>query len=282
MYSWVREAFSAENIFIVADETSDKQYSWNSDYNVIAMNESFMDRNYLFSPGADVGWRCGDYCYLAVSEAVDFDFIWLIEPDVAANFKFDFLLSGVGDNDADLIGSSLRLRSSTWPWFKSMAELGHAEVHSVFFPLTRVSRELVGMIRDQRVEMSMSFRSGNQGLYPNDEAVTATTAIEGGFSTLNLQDVFSDMFSHFRWGVKWLYPDVFENFDQPKMVHPAVDGSDYARYLRKLISESSSNRGLLDSLGASLWSVSAANYYRWRGFVLSETGRWLDKSVFDR
>ena len=41
-----------------------------------------LSKDNLFWP-RDCGWRCGDYCYYAMHNALSgYDFFWLAEPDV--------------------------------------------------------------------------------------------------------------------------------------------------------------------------------------------------------
>ena len=282
VYRWAREVFDPADIFVVADQTGGKRYYWPSEYNVISIEEQFLERNALFNTGSDVGWRCGDYCYLAVDEVQDFDFLWLVEPDVVANFPLSLLLDSSGVYSADLVCSSLKRRDSSWSWHSSLEALGYADVYSVFFPLTGVSSRLVDIIRRERMSISDKFNRGADGLYPNDEAVAATVAMANSLSVVNLKNLFPEMFSHFLWGTKWLYPDVLEKFDRPKLVHPAVEDDQYAEYLRDLVSGPGFDRKGFERLGTSMWSISPNNYPKWRAFVVEELARRVDRSVFDR
>lgn len=282
VYNWLSESMDPGDIFIVADETRGKKYSWPQGYQVVTYDENFLNELSIFNPGGDVGWRCGDYCYFALEQEEQFEYLWMIEPDVVANFPFSHLLDETSADSAELVSASLRERDRSWSWHSPMARLGYDRVYSVFFPLTRVSRRLIELIRLERSRMSDRFLSGDLQVYPNDESVTATVAISRSCSYTDLKEKNPEMFSHFLWGSKWLYPDVLSKFDRPKLIHPVLTGEGYADYLRKLISGLNLSDSNFKVLGTSMWSISAANYPEWRQFVVGELARRVDQSVFNR
>lgn len=269
LYRWLLSSFDTDDIYIVVDQTGGKKQPWSKDYNIIAFDELVLDQLGLYIPKGKVGWQCGDYFYIVLSHFVSFDFAWLIEPDVVANFPFSTIRNTGANKDFDVISSMLRKRDSTWNWYESMKRHGYEDIYSVFYPLTRLSQRLVSLIHQERKNMAARVNQGLLGVFPNDEAVTATVAIANDLSRLNLKELFPDIFTHFLWGSKWLYPDVLDRFNSEKIVHPALSRTQFAGYLKKSISSQNSKIDI-SSLGASLWSVSPENYAFWHDFVMNE------------
>jgi len=280
-YDMLKRFYSPNDIYIVVDETKNKKFSWNDDYNLVMFNESSLAELSLHVPSGKVGWLCGDYFYICLKEAVDFDYALLIEPDVAVNFDFNEILSEIKSRTVDLVGAGILERDKSWSWYQSMAQTGHDRVHSVFYPLTRMSRKLIDLIHEERIRSSKLFVPGSTLQYPNDEAVTGTVSFESGCSYIDLKSMYPGMFSHFLWGAKWLYPDVMKNFDSKKVVHPVLEESQFASYLRQELRKNRNSLNL-SKIGTSLWSVEASQYSRWKTFILEELDFLVSDSTFNR
>ena len=137
-----------------------------------------------------VGWQCGDYAYYAARKALpDFDFAWMIEPDVGFTFPrladfFDLF----ADQTADLLAPHFGPRGDWWYWFASMAPfVGVDRVFGSAFPITRLSARAVDALLTRRAALlSRLAPDAPPRAIPNDEAFCASTLVNAGFSCADM------------------------------------------------------------------------------------------------
>lgn len=252
-YAWMRTVSRAEDIYVVVDEVGPHRHVWPEEYQVIRMSKEFLEEQKLFHEGLKVGWLCGDYFYYALRNVTKFDFAWLVEPDVVMNFPPRELFGSVSENSADLVGASVGKRNAAWSWHKTMTALGYADVFSVFYPMTRLSASLIDEMLAVRKEMYSIFDKNRDMKYPNDEAITGTVASLGNFTIFELSSIFNEMFTHFQYANKWLYPDVVGHLNGDKVVHPAVDEAKMGDHVLALVKGLTSRKiAQSDSLVKSL------------------------------
>jgi len=173
-----------------------------------------------------VGWKCGDYCYYVALER-EWEYLWLVEPDVAfVNGASDILVKA-DTSTADLIGTRIGQRNPSWPWAERLAKASDfAEIRAVFFPLTRVSRRLAVSLLEARRVISARLAADDTLRVPNDESVVATVALESGASTLDLKAEHPEVFDLWTWGVKFWRPDV-EAQGRPLIAHPVYSREEF-------------------------------------------------------
>lgn len=135
-------------------------------------------------------WRCGDYClYTILEEIPTAKKIWMIEPDVYLNGDLAGLISRVDDVGAafDLVVIRFAEANPNAPWQETMAPFS-SDIYVCQYPLVAITSRAVRRMFDARLRMSEHFASQLErdgqitGMYPNDEAFTATTCMNSGFA----------------------------------------------------------------------------------------------------
>ncbi len=140
-------------------------------------------------PHPKCGWLCGDYCFI-VTRAVlpDFDFYWLIEPDVRINT--DDLAGFFGRfarMDADYLAARFGRRHANWSWAGLIRAAG-LEPYGGLFPMTRLSARAIDHVHAVRRDMSANPAIATPAAWPNDEATVASALAAAGFTCLDLND----------------------------------------------------------------------------------------------
>jgi hypothetical protein len=148
---------------------------------------------------ANCGWRCGDYAYYVARAArPDYDFYWLIEPDVVIhtadlNATFQALNAGT----ADLLAARLSIRTPgppAWYWYQTMSHL-YPVVGGCIFPITRLSgRAIDHLYRARRAAPAPESEEAAK-LWPNDEVFVATELKNHGFVWRDIAEQRPDLYS---------------------------------------------------------------------------------------
>jgi hypothetical protein len=184
----------------------------------------------LYCP-EDFAWRCGDYgYYLARERFPDAQHFWMIETDVYFSadaerfFAFFAPLSQV-----DFLAAQLRPADPSWYWMANAAAR-NVRPFRCLFPVTRLSaRAIDATLRQRRLHSRRVLR---RQLWPNDEALVATTLINNGFECRDFNDFglrfyLADTFSHWKPLDGGRLPD-------PQgvcMMHPVATGAAYSAKL---------------------------------------------------
>ncbi len=135
------------------------------------------------------GWRCGDYAYYAARAArPDYDFYWMIEPDVMIrtadlNAMFEALNTGT----ADLLAARFCAHGPTtrWGWYKTMCQQ-YPAVYGCIFPITRLSGRAIDHLYQARRTASVGGSEELFATWPNDEVFVATELKNHGFECRDL------------------------------------------------------------------------------------------------
>lgn len=238
--------YGAERVCVLVDQTQ-TTHDWPGDFNILGLDNEFIDSLRLHRSFGKVGWRCGDYFYYLALQNFEFDFLWLIESDVY--FHYDGLnnfFSSFDKNKTDFISHRIRRRESEWHWYRSMADLGYREVYGSLFPLTRVSRSGLQYLLAERQRISAQYvETASPGqLYPNDEAFTASTFLNTQFTMQSLKETHPKAFPFYQYADKYCLPDILEEIDSPSVVHSALEPTQYLeyaqnRFIKKLRSDPS-------------------------------------------
>jgi hypothetical protein len=148
----------------------------------IGFNLATLDAMGLYAH-PDYGWRCGDYCYYVVRAArPDYDAYWLVEPDVLVHaddpgeFFGRFALEA-----ADLLAPQLGPADLSWYWTATITRLGMPPFRCIY-PLTRLSARAIDHLHELRRCLSADPEAARHDAWPNDEALTASALMQGGFA----------------------------------------------------------------------------------------------------
>jgi hypothetical protein len=138
------------------------------------------------------GWRCGDYVYYTVRAArPDYDFYWLIEPDVRIHTAdINAFFRQFAGNTADLLAPRLGRRDERWDWHGTISRMG-IQAYGIIYPTTRLSGRAIDHLFAERRRCSADPHLRDPSTWPNDEAFTASVLMQGGFdcSDLNIPGV---------------------------------------------------------------------------------------------
>lgn len=228
--SQIRRYFPRSRIYYIFDDREPSS-SWNGPDGALALNIETLDSLGLFHQRENVAWVCGDYGYsLALQKP--WDYLWLLEPDVQFANRSMELLTAADSTDTDLIGTKIAERPDSWGWKAKFRAVHDTErVYGVFFPLTRVSRALAEKVHEFRAGLTPLLLDNPALAVPNDESIVATTAVEGGFSTLDLYAEHPAEFKYWGWRPK--YPkSLADSRSEPLIIHPSVADDDFRSYVR--------------------------------------------------
>ena len=134
----------------------------------------------LFLP-SDYAWRCGDYgYYLARRQFPEARLLWLIEYDVrfSGDRLADFFQFFDGRPEIDLVATDLAPAGTDWFWTRTCFGRG-IRPYRCLFPITRLSAPAIDAVLARR--RAQSRRYARRALWPNDEAMVATTLGNGDF-----------------------------------------------------------------------------------------------------
>ncbi|MCQ9332363.1 hypothetical protein NQ023_12855 [Corynebacterium phoceense] len=181
--------------------------------NALIMDQQFLKNNGLSHYEKRTGWVCGDYClYAALDE--EWDFAWIIEPDVYFTGDGAKALEALNKKDADLITTRFRKADSNWFWTRPLQHFfPDMEVFGILFPLNRISRRLADLsLRARREIQSKGSENGfapGKFSIPNDESVIASVAVANDLKVLNIEeDVDLPVEILFSSSAKYCLPDL--------------------------------------------------------------------------
>jgi hypothetical protein len=177
----------------------------------------------------DFAWRCGDYgLYLARRRFPEVEHFWMIESDVrfcgpGASELFRFFDD---KNDIDFLAADLRPSDASWYW-NGMALACNTRPFRCLFPVTRLSSGAIDAAFKRRVTHSKQIR--RRVVWPNDEALVATTLMNENFRCYDFND----------FGTAFYSPETFYHgrpidgdhfapaLESAQMIHPILFGEEY-------------------------------------------------------
>jgi len=185
---------------------------------------------------SDFAWRCGDYgYYLARRRFPDAEFFWLIEADVRfygtdPEHFFRFFASRP---EVDFLAGGLKPADHSWYW-RNTARARDVSPFRCLFPVTRLSMRAVDAVFARRIEHGK--RVSRRILWPNDEALVATTLMHGGFVSRDFNDFGSLFYSDqtFYYGVPQNGDCLNLSSPTVQMAHPVLFGSEYSAKMQAL------------------------------------------------
>jgi hypothetical protein len=181
----------------------------------------------------DWGWRCGDYAYYAIRQAhPDYDYYWLIEPDVFLSGDARAFFSLFETESADVIGLDV---AEFDPNHRFATHVGNAKPMRAIFALTRFSGAAIDFAYKRRV--NYASKSVPPCNYANDELfMFSHTLSRDEFKLGQFRDIAPTWFSDVQFDTN---PDLIDAMveqdlkGQNKILHPVVDRMTFARALAK-------------------------------------------------
>ena len=181
----------------------------------------------------DWGWRCGDYAYYALRQAhPDYEYYWLIEPDVFLSGDVRAFFSLFDAESADVIGLDV---AEFDPNHRFATHVGNAKPMRAIFALTRFSGAAIDFAYKRRV--NYASKSVPPYNYANDELfMFSHTLSRDEFKLGQFRDIAPTWFSDVQFDTN---PDLIDALveqdlkGQNKILHPVVDRMTFARALAK-------------------------------------------------
>ena len=139
---------------------------------VVDVDDAVMQGMGLATP-SDWGWRCGDYFYYALRAArPEFDFYWLVEPDVLFTGDPSPFFAAFDGDSSDLLGiDPYEETDRNHPFLET---LQHLTPYRTIFALTRFSGRALDRLVKLRVENGRAKASWRG--FANDEYFTFSNA----------------------------------------------------------------------------------------------------------
>lgn len=225
---------SGAPVALVADARSGAADAVDPD--VIALSSAACRALRLYCP-PDFAWRCGDYgYYLARRRYPSTQRFWLIETDVAicggdaAEF---FAFFAERAREVDLLAAKLRAADHFWYWTQ-FARGRNVQAFRCLFPITRLSARAIDAALVRRV--AQGRRPPRRWLWPNDEALIATTLMNGDFVCRDFNDFGTTFYrdDSFFFGAPLQGERLQIEARGPRLVHPVLFGAAYAQKLAQL------------------------------------------------
>ena len=181
----------------------------------------------------DWGWRCGDYAYYALRQAhPDYEYYWLIEPDVFLSGDARAFFSLFEAESADVIGLDV---AEFDPNHRFATHVGNAKPMRAIFALTRFSGAAIDFAYKRRV--NYATKSVPPYNYANDELfMFSHTLSRDEFKLGQFREIAPTWFADVQFDTN---PDLIDALveqdlkGQNKILHPVVDRMTFARALAK-------------------------------------------------
>ena len=221
-------------VLFAVDERS-QEVSLPDGFKKISLNNRIIEEMAILNV-PDSGWRCGDYfLYAARRLHPEYDFFWMIEPDVYLNFQNLSEFFGLFELESivDIIAAEISVPEENWFWRFGMNQLGYTDVMRCFYPLIRISSRAIDYLYECRKSMTEKFKLKSDVLsahhWPNDESVTITFLKEGGFIFKDINDFGVKLYDskNFRFGWPFSASEVKKYPIDNLLYHPVVAGADF-------------------------------------------------------
>jgi hypothetical protein len=229
---------SGHQVAYVVDERSRPEAP--DDRQIIGLSRTRCAALGLYCPPG-FAWSCGDYgYYLARQLMPQVRWFWLIEHDVrfSGATPSDFFTFFAAKPEVDLVASYLRKADESWYWTCSVNARGLV-AQRCFFPVTRMSARAIDVVLTKRIRHSRNlFR---RLLWPNDEAMVATTLVDAGLVCRDINSFGRSFYSPERFS----YANVIDgdsvdwSAGPTRLNHPVLYGEQYSAKLQRLAQASS-------------------------------------------
>lgn len=227
----------------------------------LPITADFVRNNDLHFYQNRTGWLCGDYVVYRALD-LDWDFAWVVEPDVYFLNGAEDILKRLQALEHDLLATHLWVAGPGWLGTGALNSLiPELTVHAMAFPFFRVSRRVA--IESFKLRKRISTLLKPDSKVPNDEAVLATAAYNMGATLLDIRSLYEEQFEIWSTLTRVNIEDVQQVVAGPRIVHSgqlkgkymnqmenywaaAIEGSEFCR--RQLLAslETSSHQTLLE------------------------------------
>ena len=175
----------------------------------------------------DIGWKCGDYCYYALSNVLSsYEYIWMAEPDLKiCSEKAEDFFKVFEQHDHDFLATFLGKANKNL-FFYPTAKVLEAEPMSCLFPITRIKSDKIKILYDIRKKVSDRFIKGELPSrdYPNDEIFVATVTRRMGMKCFALDRLTTFNFMLFRADKETVFLDKDVSEIKGRFIlHPVLD-----------------------------------------------------------
>lgn len=204
--------------------------------NALMLTDEFVKEAGLHFDSGKTGWCCGDYVFYKAF-SIDWDFAWVIEPDV-------FLINGamrkfieLESDKSDVITTDFLPADEKWFWKKRFkTALPDHECYKMLFPLVRLSRSLAEEAFKLRKKATLNSDK-ERFEAPNDESIVASAAYTAKASILDLKQTDPELFEY--WGTTIRVPmgDVRKRKNSPLIIHSGLENDDFKVRMTKLWSQ---------------------------------------------
>lgn len=177
------------------------------------------------------GWACGDYALYRALE-LEWDYAWIVEPDVYFLNGSEQLISKLESVDNDLIATHLWQADEKWMWYNPLHSLlPDQTIFAMAFPFLRASRDLIEKSLELRQSLTPDIEKGSST--PNDESILATTANMYNMSVLDLKVLMPGVFKYWSTALRYPINDIRLRESEPLVVH---SGFEHREFLTHLVS----------------------------------------------
>ncbi len=247
LHNELTEAVGPASVFVVVDELTGTT-DWPTLYSRVAVTPALLAKLCLQNV-RDAGWLCGDYSYYAMADAFQFDYMWLVEPDVRfANVDLKRFFGQFADCTLDFLARGMG-PAGDWYWRPFLEARGMENIWRCHFALTRASRPAISAalrLRRHTAAVAVPQQLG----YPNDESVFATAVVAAGLQWGDLQEFNPGSYRYFSFEMKFHARSVVRLCDGPQVIHGAVSEVEYVQHVRR-------QYAALDSCMDGSWVVKA-------------------------
>jgi hypothetical protein len=232
-----------------------------SDQSVLALSRAVCGGLGLYCP-PDFAWKCGDYgYYVARRRFPHTQRFWMVETDVGfygeASELFRFFAR---HEDVDFLAAQLRRADHSWFWTET-ARARDAAPFRCLFPLTRLTARAIDAALARR--LAHGRWPQRRLVWPNDEALVATTLMNGDFVCRDFNDFGVSFYSEesFFFGHPLQGERLQVECAGARVVHPVLFGAAYADKVARLQQPEPAVSWLARR---SRWAASKLNAYaRW-------------------
>lgn len=208
IYKIIHKIFPTYKILFFSDSLNKNGVGFPKNANVVRITKDALSSLKLSYEDKRTGWKAGDYSY-CLALTYDWDYMWLIEPDIFISEDNYELFRNIESRNVDLITSIYDEQGDDWYWSHVIRQVtSFKSVFCAFFPLTRLSRKLAEKVYLERKKISSKLSYDRNLSLPNDESVVGSVAHFNKMSTLVLKDEYSEQFKDFNWNVNYSYDDI--------------------------------------------------------------------------
>ncbi|MGB8813621.1 MAG: component of SufBCD complex [Paracoccaceae bacterium] len=200
----------------------------------------------------DWAWRCGDYFYYALRAAKpDYDFYWMVEPDVHFTEDPSDFFARFDKVAADALGSGLKRYTDDIPFTRAFPEVPH---YKAVFPLTRFSARALDLLFALRQKYSES--PAGRRFFTNDEIFCFSNIMaHEAYVAEALETYAADWLDQglFATNPTHLLESLVEGAPMRQVCHPVRSREAFVRVVATRLA---SNTGFLRNMRASLQHLS--------------------------